>query len=263
MSASSSKVPEQHGHYDGDEDGGVIDSSIIEKIQKLRAITEQRGATEDEAIAAEQRMFSLLAKYNLEISQIPEGERTRVEARIESESAARPWSVWKQCLYTGVANLNFSACFTWRHNIVIVGTRANRIATLEMASYLIETVERLAHKEAKEVPGDERRRFRHSYMEGCAIRICERLEQIRLEAKAGRMRTADPNSLLPALADLYQVSKARVDDFIADNFGKISRRTHYARGDHGGGYIAGYHAGDKVGLNRQLGAKARLRLISA
>jgi Protein of unknown function (DUF2786) len=100
-SASSSKVQEPRGHYDRDEDGGVIDSSIIEKIQKLRAITEQRGATEDEAIAAEQRMFSLLAKYNLEISQIPEGEPTRAEARIESESAARPGSVWKQASIPG------------------------------------------------------------------------------------------------------------------------------------------------------------------
>lgn len=43
----------------------MIDASIIEKGQKLRAITEQRGATEDEAVAAEQLIFTLLAKYNL------------------------------------------------------------------------------------------------------------------------------------------------------------------------------------------------------
>jgi hypothetical protein len=72
----------------------------------------------------------------------------------------------------------------WRQHIIIVGTRANRIATLEMASYLIQTVERLANKEGAEVPRDERRRFRHSYAEGCATRIYERLEQMRLEAQA-------------------------------------------------------------------------------
>jgi hypothetical protein len=93
---------------DGRGDRGVIDSNIIEKIQKLRAITERRGATEGEAIAAEQRMFRLLAKYNLEISQIPEDAPTRPDTRIESESAQRPSSVWKQFIYTGVANLNFS-----------------------------------------------------------------------------------------------------------------------------------------------------------
>ena len=90
---------------------GVIDYNIIEKIQKLRAITERRGATEGEAIAAEQRMFRLLAKYNLEISQIPDDEPTKRDTRIESESAQRPSSVWKQHIYTGVANLNFSECF--------------------------------------------------------------------------------------------------------------------------------------------------------
>jgi Protein of unknown function (DUF2786) len=239
----------------------VIDSSIIEKIQKLRAITEKRGATEDEAVAAEQRMFRLLAKYNLEISHIPDDQPTRPDTRIESESAQRPSSVWKQYLYTGVANLNFSECFTWRHHIIIVGTRANRIATLEMASYLIQAVERLASKEAAELPGDERRRFRHSYAEGCATRIYERLKQMRLEAQTGRMKVEEPNSLLPALADLYKTNKAQVDDFIANRFGKIHHRTHYASGGHDGGYIAGYNAGEKVSLHRQVGRKQK-RLIA-
>ncbi len=238
----------------------MIDSNIIEKIQKLRAITEQRGATEDEAIAAEQHMFRMLAKYNLEISQIPDGEPAKPDTRIESESAERPSSVWKQYLYSGVANLNFSECLTWRHHIIIVGTRANRIATLEMASYLIQTVERLANKEAAEVPGDERRRFRHSYAEGCATRIYERLEQMRLEAQAGRMKAEDSNSLMPALADLYLASKTRVDDFITDNFGRIYHRTHYASGGHNGGYITGYNAGENVGLHRQIGRNQRRQI---
>ena len=233
----------------------TLDASIIEKIRKLRAITERRGATEGEALAAEQRMFRLLAKYNLEISQIPDDEPTERDTRIESESADRPSSVWKQFLYTAVANLNFSECFTWRQHIIVVGTRANRIATLEMASYLMETVERLANKEAAEIPGDERRHFRHSYAEGCAMRIYGRLEQMRLEAQAGRMKAEDPNSLLPALADVYQTNRARVDDFIADHFGKVYRRTHYTSGGHDGGYILGYNAGGKVGLHRQLGRK--------
>jgi hypothetical protein len=239
----------------------VIDSSIIEKLQKLRAITKERGATEDEALAAEQRMFTLLAKYNLEISEIPDNELTRPETKIESESSERPSSVWKRYLYSGVARLNFCECLTYGHQIVIVGTRANRIATLEMASYLIETTERLANEEAAQVSGDERRRFRHSYAVGCAMRICERLEQIRLAARAGRMKAEDPNSLLPALADLYEQHKTQVDNFIADHFGKVYRRTDYASRGHDGGYIRGYNAGENVGLHRQVD-RARKRLIA-
>ena len=131
-------------------------------------------------------------------------------------------------MYAAVANLNFSECFTLRGSIYIVGTRANRIATFEMASYLIQTVERLANQEAAEVPGDERRRFRHSFSEGCGTSICERLEQMRLEAQAGRMKADNPISLLPALADLYQSSRACVDDFITAYFGKLHHHTHYA-----------------------------------
>ena len=163
----------------------MIDTDIIEKIKKLRAMTEDRGATEQEAIAAQQAMFTLLAKHNLEISQIPDDEPTRPDTTINSESAERPSSVWKQLLYTAVAHLNFSECFTLRGSINIVGTRANRIVTFEMADYLVHTAKRLAEEAAAEVPGDERRRFRHSFTEGCASRIYERLEEMRLAAQAG------------------------------------------------------------------------------
>jgi Protein of unknown function (DUF2786) len=237
----------------------MIDPHIIEKIRKLRALTERRGATEEEALAAQQRMFALLARYNLELSQIPDGEPTKPDTTIESETAERPSNVWKQYLYTAVANLNFTECFTLRGHIYVIGTKANRIATMEMASYLMATVERLANESAAEVPGDERRRYRHSFAEGCAARIYERLEALQAEAAAGRMKAADPDSLLPALADLYQTNKARVDDFITNHFGKLSHRTHRASG----GYIAGYAAGDKVGLHRQVGLTARRRLLLA
>jgi Protein of unknown function (DUF2786) len=230
----------------------VIDAGVIAKIQKLRAMTEKRGATEQEAIAAQQAMFTLLAKHNLEISQMPDDEPTRPDTTINSEFAERPSSVWKQLLYTSVAHLNFSECFTLRGSINIVGTRANRIVTFEMADYLVQTIKRLAEEAAAEVPSDERRRFRHSFAEGCASRIYERLEEMRLEAQAGRMKSDDPNSLLPALADLYQSSRARVDDFITAHFGKLHHRTHYAGGGHNGGYVTGYNAGDKVGLHRQV-----------
>jgi hypothetical protein len=124
-----------------------------------------------------------------------------------------------------------------------------------------ETVERLADEEAAKVPGEERRRFRHSFSEGCANRIYERLEQMRLAAQAGRMKADNPNSLLPALADLYQSNRARVDDFISAHFGKLNHRTHYASVGHEGGYVTGYNAGDRVGLHRQVGGKHK-RLIA-
>ncbi|HJU10707.1 MAG TPA: DUF2786 domain-containing protein [Candidatus Binataceae bacterium] len=233
----------------------MIDVNIIEKVQKLRALTEQRGATEDEAVAAQQRMFTLLAKYNLELSEIPDDEPNKPDTTIESEHAARERSVWKHLLYGAVTRLNFSESFRRARRIVIVGTKANILASREMASYLVETVERLANQAAAKVPGDERRRYRHSFAEGCATRIYDRLEQMRLEAQAGRMKTEDANSLLPALADLYQSNKARADNFIASQFGKIRNETHYASVGHEGGYVMGCNAGDKVGLHRQVGRK--------
>ena len=240
----------------------TIHASVIEKIRKLRALTEERGATEQEAIAAQQAMFTLLAKHNLEISHILDNEPSRLDATISAQSAERPSTVWKQLLYTAVANLNFSQCFTLRGSINIVGTRANRIATFEMAGYLIQTVETLAEQASADFPGDERRRFRHSFSEGCANRIYERLEQMRLEAQAVRMKADDPNCLLPVLADVYQSSKARVDDFITAHFGKLHHRTHNASNGHNGGYVTGYKTGDRVGLHQQVRGKRAYRSLT-
>jgi len=241
---------------------GTIHAIIIEKIRKLRALTEERGATEQEAIAAQQAMFNLLAKHNLEISHILHNEPGGLDTTISTESAERPSKVWKQLLYTAVANLNFSQCFTLRGSINIVGTRANRIATFEMAGYLVETVERLGEEVSADLPADERRRFRHSFSVGCANRLYERLEQMRLEAQAGHMKADGPNCLLPALVDVYQNSRARVDDFITAHFGKLQHRTHYASDGHNGGYVTGYNTGDRIGLHQQVRGKRAYRSLT-
>jgi hypothetical protein len=75
----------------------MIDSSIIDKIRKLRAINTERGATEDEAMAAQQRMFTLLAKYNLELSEIPDSEVTP-DTNIDLDYGQRDSTVWKRIL---------------------------------------------------------------------------------------------------------------------------------------------------------------------
>jgi hypothetical protein len=71
----------------------VIDAGVIAKIQKLRAMTEKRGATEQEAIAAQQAMFTLLAKHHLEISQMPDDEPTRPD----TTSTRNPPSAHQAC----------------------------------------------------------------------------------------------------------------------------------------------------------------------
>jgi hypothetical protein len=53
----------------------------------------------------------------------------------------------------------------------------------------------VAHKSRAEIHGEEHRRFRHSFFEGCANCIYERLEQMRLAAQTGCMKANKPNNL--------------------------------------------------------------------
>jgi hypothetical protein len=74
-------------------------------------------------------------------------------------------------------------------------------------------------------------------------------------ARAGQMKAADPDSLLPALANVYDAAKARTDDFIAGRFGKLRKSHSRSSVSDSSGYHAGYSAGDGVSLNRQVGTR--------
>jgi hypothetical protein len=235
-----------------------IDSSILEKIRKLRALTVERGATEDEAIAAQKAMFTLLAKYNLSISEV-ESKSAKESRAVGQEKVAAGLFSWEKFLYRSVANLNFCEYLSSGHKRIhiIIGSPANTIATKEMASFLVETICQLAEQAAKGQPAGERWGFLHAFRQGCSSRLCERIDEMRQQAIAGQMKAADPDSLLPALANLYQTNAAANAEYMKGAFSKIRRTKVSTLVRNGAGYHAGSAAANGIGLHKQVGGKSK------
>jgi hypothetical protein len=228
----------------------AVDSSIIEKIRKLRAMTTERGATEDEAIAAQRAVFTLLAKFNLSISEV-ESKSANESRAVGQEKIASGLFAWEKLLYQAVARLNFCEYLRGHNRThIIIGSPANTIASREMAAYLVETVCKLAESAAKAEPAKTRWGFMHAFRQGCSTRLRERIEEMRAEAIAGQMKAADPNSLLPALANLYQTTAAANAAFMKGMRIRHTRVNEHVR--NGAGYHAGSAAANGIGLRKEV-----------
>lgn len=232
-----------------------IDNSIIDKIRKLRALADTaRGATEDEAMAAQQKMFELLAKHNLSLGELPT-EEVSASDPVYGEMGERVNQTWKRTIGYGVAQLNFCKYLLWGGKPQIIGTRANIAATKTMTEYLCTTVERLANQAASRVESYQRRVYRNSFSQGCASRLYSRLKELERQARAGEMKASSPDSWLPALAGVYAAATKRNDAWFAQEYPgtKISKASGSRSISHGDGYRAGQSAGDGISLNRQVG----------
>jgi hypothetical protein len=134
---------------------------------------------------------------------------------------------------------------------MIIGSKSNIIVTREMAAYLTETICKLAQTAAKSQPAGERWGFLHAFRQGCSTRLCQRINEMREEARAGQMKAADPNSLLPAL-NLYQSTAAANAAYMKGAFGKLRTTKVSTHIRNGAGYAAGSSAANGIGLHKQV-----------
>jgi Protein of unknown function (DUF2786) len=231
----------------------MAEQSVIEKIRKLKAMTVEHGCSEAEAAAASQAMFTLLAKYNLSITEIADSSPVN---KVGQEQVSAGLFAWESLLYQSVAHLNFCEYLKGKRSHIIVGRPADSVTTKEMASYLIDTICKLAEQAAEKQPAGERWNFLHAFRIGASARLRERIAELEIQARAGKMKAADKDSLLPALANIYQTTAAANQAFLKSHFGKLKHTKVSTKVLNGKGYAAGSAAANSVGLNKQVGKKS-------
>lgn len=205
-----------------------IDPQVLARIQKLMALTTERGASEAEAAVAAGHVQRLLAEHNLSMAAVeasgqsagPGGQRTKTEVK------RRQVYKWQRQLMSAVANLNFCLAlekFQYKENTSptfdgyqLIGRVDNVASARVMFEYLLQVIERLARADANDDPTQFFTRSAHSFKEGCAVRLVERLERRRREiieeqAKAAREQAATarhpgaaPGTALIVLSDVIQ-----------------------------------------------------------
>jgi len=176
----------------------MIDDKIIQRLQRLLALAEGRGATEAEAALAMERAQDLLAKHNLSMASVFAAGAKDTEKREESELDAIKGSKgraamykWQQELMRSIADANY--CRHWirttynrrskLNSHVLIGRESNVVACRLMFEYLLQSMDRM-------IPVKDQSRSAYSWKEGCVDRLVERISQQRWDREEANRKEA-------------------------------------------------------------------------
>ena len=239
--------------------------SVLKRIQKLLQMSTENGASENEAMLAADKAQKLLQEHNLSIADIKDD--SQVEP-MESEDVEVDRDLWKGYIRNATAKLYFCKTYTTMKLdthykrvkvITFVGRKSNRMVATEMCKYFINTVERLADEEFREVPGSRAaiNKMAHAFKQGAASKLSSRLRKRYEEIAPEYIPQGNPDGL-PVLYKNEQmaITKWLEDQGIrlrsAKSSMSIRDRVAYSRGS---------EKGNGIGINTQINARTKSRML--
>ena len=239
--------------------------SVLKRIQKLLQMSTENGASENEAMLAADKAQKLLQEHNLSIADIKDD--SQVEP-MESEDVEVDRDLWKGYIRNATAKLYFcSTYFTTKLDthykrvkvVTFVGRKSNRMVATEMCKYFINTVERLADEEFREVPGSRAaiNKMAHAFKQGAASKLSSRLKKRYEEIAPEYIPQGNPDGL-PVLYKNEQMAITKwlenqgIKLRTAKSSMSIRDRVAYSRGS---------EKGDGIGINTQINARTKSRML--
>jgi hypothetical protein len=241
---------------------------VIAKIKKLMALAS--SPNEHEAALAAERAQAILAQYNLSMSEVEKARDSDDQVTEDGTLRTQSWP-WQRQLAQHIAQMYFCRYFYITHRKpganarsghdahYFIGAPINIEASKMMFVYLKDTVERLAREGAKDHP-DSRSGYITSFQNACSQRLCIRIQERIAAAKKGELK-AEGGSNLPVLASLYDRAQVANADYLARNHGKLKTVATRTKSAHAAGRDDGRAAGNRIGLDQQVGAKGEQRRL--
>lgn len=251
-------------------------SKIADRVRKLLA---KAAGTENEAeaMAFNEKAHAMLLEHNLSMTDVHQKETEDEEVELDSSLESHPHR-WRRELGVGVSDLYMCEYFYdvlqrpnakktkyYTHNFI--GKPSNIMVAKVMLVYLMDTVERLAQQGAKTVPEKERSPYRGAFRDKCVGRIRHRITSMLVAAKAGGFIKTESGTTLPALLSLYEkaeVENKQAKEALATELGTnfiVPRKTS-AADLHAKGARDGEEAGEKIGLDQQVGVDKTKRIAN-
>ena len=144
--------------------------------------------------------------------------------------------------------------------ITFVGRKSNRMVATEMCKYFINTVNRLADEEFKEVPGNrtEINKMAHAFKQGCATKLARRLVDRYNEIVPDYIPQGNPDGL----PILYKNEQMAITKWLEDQGIRLrSAKTSMSIRDRVA-YSRGKEKGSKIGINTQVNGATKSRMLS-
>jgi Protein of unknown function (DUF2786) len=246
-------------------------AKVVAQIQAIMARTQQAGFTEAEADQANEKVTSLLAKYNLDREAVrAKGTDTNDDPMTIDDSNITELSPWFMFLGSGLSRM--CCCAYYRTRVVVtgkqgkfvqkgahvfVGTKANTTVAAMMFNYLSRTVERLAREGARGLPEKDKSPYRVTFRRACAAKLDMRMtERVRQAMKGELPEVNDAGEKtgrnLPALLSLYERQKAAISDFMEKQGVKPKTKKLPMESLSDQGRADGLKAGESISLDMQI-----------
>lgn len=231
--------------------------SLLRKIKHLMRVTEERGATEQEAITATKKVGELLEKYNLSMSEVDLRETSctkdsvvigKVRAHavevvggpIADYVGVRAWvkrdmdSV--QVVFFGMPHDVEVAVYL----LALCQNATDREWSLykKSPSYIVETTY---------LNGNS---VRASFYQGITNKLAQRIEGMELKQRMAREDSSESTALMVVRNEVVDQEFDRLNM----DFGKAKKSNQTTRSD--AAYMSGRSAADDVTLNKGIGQKA-------
>ena len=239
--------------------------SVLNRIQKLLKMSTENGASENEAMLAADKAQKLLQEHNLSIADIKDDSQAEP---MDSEDVEVDRDLWKGYIRNATAKLYFCSTYSTMKLdthykrvkvITFVGRKSNRMVATEMCKYFINTVNRLADEEFREVPGSRAsiNKMAHAFKQGAASKLSSRLRKRYEEIAPEYIPQGNPDGL-PVL---YKNEQMAITKWLeqkgirlrsAKSSMSIRDRVAYSRGS---------EKGNGIGINTQINARTKSRML--
>ena len=240
--------------------------SVLKRIQKLLQMSIENGASENEAMLAADKAQKLLQEHNLSISDLKDEDQVEP---MDSEDVEVDRDLWKGYIRNATAKLYFCKTYTTMKYdnhykrvkvITFVGRKSNRMVATEMCKYFINTVERLATEEFKEVPGSRAsiNKMSHAFKQGCASRLSKRLNDRYNEIAPEYIPQGNPDGL-PVL---YKNEQMAITKWLEQKGIRLrSSKSSMSIRDRVA-YSRGQAKGNGIGINTQVNDRTKSRMLA-
>lgn len=227
-----------------------MSDAIKAKIQKVLELA-RRGGTEAEADTALSLAHELLAKYNLDMSDVTEIEVRDEDIMEQGFDRGARNIAWQDWIYKAIADLYFCTVYTQRVLIggkvksryAVVGKPSNIETVSDVTTYLIALGKELSADGA----GKHDTQYRNSWLNGYGSRIGERAREVKNQA-IKKLPGSEEKAL--AVVNLYALTNRDNRAFLAARgiFLRSGGTSHTSCRNEDG-YRAGRATGSSVSLS--------------
>ena len=230
-----------------------ITGDLIQRLQKVRALTE--SSVPGEAAAAAAKLQEILLKYNLEMEDIEEDSPVPHDKYVKEELELGVTSGnminWRRILLSGIARSLMCAAFGYQgtRKMVIVGQGHNIEIVRHFYDYLSSEISRLADvtwAKARIRTREHARSWKSSFYNGAVDIVVQRLEE-----KYQQVSNQDSHTQALVLRN-----ERDLDDAVGHLIGRVRKNTVRQRHSKAG-YSRGVRAGKRVNLDRPVGGDGR------